>query len=295
MTAERNRRNKISKEPHTEGREIRWAEVDADDVGEHSNAFEDIYEDRLDALVLRNSFPSDVAAVVVGQFAQSSELPWLRPNRIGPNTDIRVLGVSATPTFETPGGPEVDGYFRDAEQYEQVTRELLGDFSAPAYIEGLLGTVSRGRPVGLLVDSKGRRFASCTVRSLPEGQSIIVHNDHFHFNLPVYADAVGQLDAAISLSFFALLQAPEGGGELIVHGLAHDDETPRTENGFPDGQAIATRYRFHKFRMNSSDAIVFGAGKFYHHVEPIMGATPRVTLGGFLALDKDHKSVVYWN
>ena len=127
-------------ELQTEGREIRWAEVDADDVGQYANAIEDIYEDRLDALVLKNSFPADVASAVIERFAGNGELPWLRPNRIGPNTDIRVLGVSATPTFETPTGPDVDGYFRDAEQYDQVTGKLLGHFGAQSYIEGLLGS-----------------------------------------------------------------------------------------------------------------------------------------------------------
>ena len=93
---------------HTEGREIRAAEVDFPDVGDFSNAIEDIYEDRLDALVLRGGMPVDVATSVTRRLTENADLPWLRPNKIGPRADIHVLGVAATPTFETPGGPDVE-------------------------------------------------------------------------------------------------------------------------------------------------------------------------------------------
>ena len=270
--------------------------MDLNAIGDYSNAIEDIYDDKLDAIVIRNAFPLDVASQIVDRLHSDSSLPWLRPNKIGPNTDIHVLGVPATPTFESPGGPDVEAYFDAGAKYDEVIRTVFPDSCNPvSYTEDFLGRVSGGRPVEIVQEAGGRRFASCSLRSLPEGQSIIVHNDHYHFKLPVYATVVSNLDTTISLSFFVVLQAPDGGGELVVHGVTHEDEIPFLPNRMPDAKAIQTRYKFEKFDLAAGDAIVFGAGKFYHHVEPVSGTRPRVTLGGFVAFDRPREKVVYWN
>ena len=285
-----------SERTNDEGRDIRWAAIQTDDAGGYADAIEDIYRDRLDAIVLRQSFPAGPAAHALRRIRDNDGIPWLRPNRTGPNADIRVLGIAATPSFENPQGPGTDTYFDNVEFYEQATDGLFeADFSVARCIEGLLGRISGGRPVERLVNTDGRVFAACSVRSLPEGQCIIVHNDYGHIELPIYADVVSALDRAITLSFFAVLQAPESGGRLFVHGVTDSDDVPRLPGGFPDGEAIRRRYKYHAFDLGAGDVIVFGAGKFYHHVEPVGGPRPRVTLGGFLALSSDRRKVLYWN
>jgi hypothetical protein len=159
----------------------------------------------------------------------------------------------------------------------------------------LLAGAAGGRPVERLVGADGRPFAACTVRSLPEGQRIIVHNDHGHYQLPVYRGILDRLDTTTSLSFLVLLQAPEAGGELVIHGVTHADPVPRTSFGMPDGAAIAAQFPSRALAMAAGDVCVFAAGRFYHHVAPVIGATPRITLGGFMTLDRDHARVVYWN
>jgi hypothetical protein len=260
------------------GRAIRTALATAGDLARHANAIEDIHQDRLDALVLRHGFPEAARLALLQRIGDDATLPWLRPNRTGPQTDLRVLGVAATPTFETPGGPAVDGYFDAAARYGVLYDELLDvGPSVPAHLEAVLGRVAGGRPVERLTQPDGRRFAPCSIRSLPEGQRIIVHNDYYHFQLPVYRDVVADLDATTSLSFLVQLQAPDDGGELVIHGLSHADPTPRLAGGMPD------------------DVLLFAAGRLYPHVAPVIGARPRVTLGGFLTFDRGHTRVVYWN
>lgn len=241
---------------------------------------------------MRGAFPEasrlDVLASLDGD-----ALPWLRPNRSGPRADIRVLGVTATPTFETPGGPPVDAYFDDARRYTALYEQLFAGITG--HIEALLGRLSGGRPVERLVNGDGRAFAACTIRSLPEGQRIIVHNDYHHFRLPLYREVIERLDTTASLSFLILLQAPEQGGKLVIHGLRHDDETPRLASGLPDGDTIERRYRCVRLKMVAGDLLVFAAGRYYHHVAAVIGSRPRVTLGGFLTFDREHRKVLYWN
>lgn len=278
------------------GRDIRVNEIAADEVDAHASAIEDIHQGRLDALVVQRGFPEAVRRAILARVAAGGDLPWLRPNRTGPQADIRVLGVAATPTFETPGGPPVDAYFTDAARYDAIYDRLPGaEPGVPHHLEAVLGRLSGGRSVERLVRPDGRSFAACTVRVLPEGQRIIVHNDHSHFQLPVYRDVVDRLDTSASLSFLVLLQAPESGGELVIHGVTHADPVPRLPGGMPDGAAIQERYPARRIAMAEGDLMLFAAGRLYHHVAPVVGSRPRITLGGFLTLDRDHRSVVYWN
>ena len=279
-----------------EGRDIRCSEIYPGASANVANAIEDIYDDQLDAVVLREAFPSDATDGALRRISNDAGLPWLCPNRTGPSADIRVLGVAATPSFETPTGPAVDTYFDAVEQYESVTSNLFGmNFDACDYIENLLGQAAGNRPVERLTNIDGRPFAACTVRSLPEGQCIILHHDRGHLDLPIYADVVSGLDTSIILSFFAVLQAPESDGRLIVHGVTDTDPVPRLANGYPDSDAIRRRYKFKAFELRARDVIIFGAGKYYHQVEPVGGPRPRVTLGGFLAFSRDRQKVYYWN
>lgn len=277
-----------------QGRTIRALEVAADGAG-HADAIADIHQDRLDAVVLRGAFPAPLREAILARLADGA-LPWQRPNSSGPQADIHVLGVAATPTFNTPGGPALDRYFEEAAGYTALYDQLFA--SAPGRvdaIEELLEQVSGGRPVERLAARDGRQFAGCTIRSLPEGQRIIVHNDGRHYQLPVYGEVASDLDTTTCLSFVVLLQEPAAGGELVIHGLAASDPTPRLPSGMPDGETIKARYRSHQVELAAGDVLVFAAGRLYHHVAPVVGPTPRITLGGFLTLDRDHRRVIYWN
>jgi hypothetical protein len=276
------------------GRTIRAADVTPAELDEHADAIAEIHQDRLDAVVLRQAFPEPLRANILAHLA-SGELPWMRPNSSGPQADIRVLGNAATPTFNTPGGPDYDRYFDDAAQYDQLYQQLLSGGGPADAIEELLEHVAGGREVHRLALPDGRRFAGCTIRSLPEGQRIIVHNDGRHYQLPVYKDVSAELDTSTCLSFVVLLQAPEAGGEVIIHGLTDADQVPRLANFMPDGEAIKSRFRSHRVDMDAGDVLVFAAGRFDHHGAPVIGSTPRITLGGFMTLDKDHRRIFYWN
>lgn len=277
-----------------QGRTIRAVDVTPGDLAAHADAIAEIHRGTLDCVVLRRAFPEPLRAAILERLA-NGELPWLRPNSSGPQADIRVLGNAATPTFNTPGGPAYDRYFEDAAEYGALYDQLLAQASGSDAIEELLERISGGRPVRRLALPDGRKFAGCTIRSLPEGQRIIVHHDGRHFQLPVYKDVTPELDTTTCLSFVILLQAPDAGGQVIIHGLTDEDQVPRLANFMPDGEAIKARYRSHKVELDAGDVLVFSAGRFYHHVAPVEGATPRITLGGFMTLDKAHARVLYWN
>jgi hypothetical protein len=116
----------------------------------------------------------------------------------------------------------VQSYFDEAARYDRLYDELLG--ASPNPLEALIATAAGGRPVERLARPDGTRFAGCTIRSLPEGQRIIVHNDHSHIALPVYRDVLDVLDTTTTMSILVVLQAPEQGGVFkcgeSCHGLS---------------------------------------------------------------------------
>ena len=47
--------------------------------------------------------------------------------------------------------------------------------------------------------------------------------------------------------------------------------------------------------MDVGDVFLLASGRCLHRVSPIQGAKARVTMGGFLALDKPRERVLFWS
>ena len=67
-------------------------------------------------------------------------------------------------------------------------------------------------------------------------------------------------------------------------------------NGYQwDLPAIEQRYHSQSFTLETGDLILLASGRCLHRVNMISGPRARVTMGGFLALDKDGKRVFFWS
>jgi hypothetical protein len=58
---------------------------------------------------------------------------------------------------------------------------------------------------------------------------------------------------------------------------------------------IEKRYHFARFVMDVGDLFLLASGRCLHRVGKITGPKARVTMGGFLALDKARERVVFWS
>ena len=106
-----------------------------------------------------------------------------------------------------------------------------------------------------------------------------------------------RLDTSTCISFFVLLQRPIAGGRLCVYALKPNEEgdLPRLQTGMLDPLAVDRQVPHSFFDLEQGDLIVFGSSRLYHRVEPVEGPRSRVTMGGFLALDRAHEQVLYWS
>jgi hypothetical protein len=67
-------------------------------------------------------------------------------------------------------------------------------------------------------------------------------------------------------------------------------------NGFQwDLAAVEARFDSAKVQTAAGDLFLFASARCLHRVAPVSGPRARVTMGGFLALDRTHERVLYWS
>ena len=276
----------------TVGRVVRSADVDVADAGRLSNAIDQMYEDRLDVIVIRRALdPARLAAVGEQLDRDDTSAAWARPNARMPIEDIQVLGsdIPATPTYSAPTGASLDAYLESAKGHQAATAGLFDqDFNVAGEFRRVLGQFADGRPVDIPVADDGRQYVPFTIRRLVDGRQIGLHHD-YHYPLALYSQLAPKLDTRTLISFVATLRRPEAGGELFVYAVTPDTPNPpKMPNGFQwDLEAVEKRFHWTSFETNPGDLFLLASGRCLHRIGRVAGPRARVSMGGFLALDKD--------
>ena len=281
-------------------RSVRSIDVDARDVSAVANGIEDMYGDVLDVIVARGAINAAVLAEVGERLDSDARDPgWSRPNEKMPVEDLQLLGTDtpATPTYQAPRGASLDAYLGSAAAHAADAAAVFEPgFDAAHEIRTALGRFSGGRPVVLAHASGGRPYVPFTIRRLVDGKQIGIHHD-YHYRLDLYHEMSQQVDTRTLISYVATLRTPRSGGELFVYGATSETpDVPKLPNGFSyDLAAIEERYDCARFVMNVGDLFLLASGRCLHRVGRISGPQARITMGGFLALAKEHDRVLFWS
>ena len=265
-----------------------------------ANAIEQMYDDALDVILVRSAFDRGrLAAAATALDQDASDPGWARPNEKMPVEEIQLLGTDtpATPTYQAPRGASLDSYLESARRHRAATDPVFEPgFDAAQEFRRVLSAFSGGRPVDIAVSADGREYVPFTIRRLVDGKQIGIHHD-YHYPLDLYTDLASRLDTRTLISFVVTLQAPEQGGELFVYGVTPDTpDAPKMPNGFQwDLEAIERRFDRASFAPAAGDLFLLASGRCLHRVGRIIGPRARVTMGGFLALTKDHERVLFWS
>lgn len=281
-------------------RQIRSVDVDVADAGSLSNAIDQMYEDALDVILVRRAFdPERLAAV--GEYLDRDDAPaaWARPNARMPMEDIQVLGseIPATPTYSAPTGASLEAYLASAGGHQAATAGLFDPgFDVTDAFKRVLGRFAGGRDVDIPVADDGRRYVPFTIRRLTDGKQIGLHHD-YHYPLALYNQLAPKLDTRTLISFVVTLRRPEAGGELFVYAVTPDTpDPPKMPNGFQwDQDALERRFPWTSFHTNPGDLFLLASGRCLHRIGRVSGPRARISMGGFLALDKDDRQVLYWS
>ena len=281
-------------------RVIRSVDIDSAHAAGLSSGIEDLYNDTLDVIVARRAFPLAPMNAAGDLLDRDDRNPgWERPNEKMPVEDIQILGTDtpATPTYRAPRGGSLDAYLDGTARHRAAAQQAFpAEFDTVATIERVLGQFSGGRPVVLPTSADGRAYAPFTLRRLVDGKQIGLHHDN-HYPLDLYSELRPLVDTRTLVSWVVTLRRPSEGGELCVYGVTPDTPNPpKMPNGFQwDFEAVERGFDRATFTMDVGDLFLLASGRCLHRVNRITGPLARVTMGGFLALDKDRTRVLYWS
>jgi hypothetical protein len=279
---------------------VRFVDISSTAVDAVANGIEDLYDDKLDVIVVRNAFAREPLEKAGAELDHDDrDRGWARPNARMPVEDIQLLGTNtpATPTYQEPRGASLESYLESARRHRaSVSGVFDEDFDAAEAVETVLGRFSGGRPVHPAVATTGDAYVPFTLRRLVHGKQIGLHHD-YHYTLPLYKELAPRVDTRTLVSYVTLLRQPEAGGDLFVYAVTPDTpDPPKLPNGFSwDLKAVEERFHSASFHLDVGDFFLLASGRCLHRIAPIEGRKARVTLGGFLALDKDHREVFYWS
>lgn len=269
-------------------------DVDVDDLHHFPNGLDDIRQERLQGLLIRNVMPADFCAEVVARL-ERKEIPFLElsfQKTYGAHLLGRPVDMS---------DPGLTQYFRESREFREACRKLFqGGPDYESRIEDVCKRIGGGRSVQVppaRAPDEGS-YISSTIRILPPGGTIGVHCG----NEAMYRQTYNHLNTIIEnvdqLSFFLTLNAPEGGGELVIFSLRHDAIEPSMMNKegtrcYVDN--VIDRYQKVAVRPRTGDLLIFDGGRYFHLVSPVLGAKIRWTIGGFIGFGRDDKSLYYWS
>lgn len=280
-------------------RTVRVRDVPAGDTSTLRTGIEDLYDDRVDVIVLRGAFPRAPLAAAGASLDRDDIAPgWARPNAKMPVEDIQILGTDtpATPTFSAPRGASLETYLESAKRHSADTNGVFAPgFDATKEFQRVLAGCASGRPADVAESAQGQPYVPYTIRRLIHGRQIGAHHD-YHYGLSLYNELAPRLDTSTLVSFVVTLGKPDAGGELFVYGVTPETPAPKLPNGFSwDVPAIEKTYAFERLVMDVGDVFLLASGRCLHRVGPIHGPHARVTMGGFFAFDKPRSRVLFWS
>ncbi len=119
-------------------RPVRSVEVSPAELTKIPHGIEEIYDDDLDAIVVRGALPAEALSGAANLLQGELRSEWESPNKVLPGENIELVGMPATPTARMPKGPSMDTYLEEAErQTKLLDRLFTEEFDVVGRVERL--------------------------------------------------------------------------------------------------------------------------------------------------------------
>ncbi|MEC7987018.1 MAG: 2OG-Fe(II) oxygenase [Myxococcota bacterium] len=223
-----------------------------------------VYNREVIGLVIRNAWTVtqcrsflDACRVLPTQTLSTKPTPYLR-------------SMLLAPTQRHPKGVPLKEYFQHAEQCNPTLQIAQGD------LESLFGSCVETGAVSLL--SNPRPHCIGSIRYFYPTESVPWHFDTYNPS-PSFDHLHQYTDRRLQLSWYIPVQNPQQGGLLRVRSVHREQEQS---------------HHFYTIELQIGDFVLFDASNYQHQITTVHGTQPRITFGGFAALDTKHKELLYW-
>lgn len=265
-------------------------ELAADQVADCRDAIPRIFAGTLAGVLIRGVLDGEEIRALIGALERHRDaLPSFHP----PVFKGYVLGK---PLVSASDG--LAGYLDAAERF-RTGCAALGDQLRrfEARIHDTMAALAAGYDVAVPRGADGRQYLTTTVRVLLQGDRLPLHYENETFGNPAMDALRPMLDVSTLMSFYLPLAIPRSGGVLRLyhtHCLDGGDSLVERLGGEERARPQFEQWGFSVILPRVGDLLVFDGGRWYHDVTPIEDGT-RWTLGGFLAMTRDHRGVRYWS
>lgn len=262
--------------------------VTLDDLADMPTCFADVQNGQLDGVVIKGLFAPDLMAQAVRVMDEhmdgADEL-----------TFGAMLGFPLNKCDDSR-----NEYLAQAEAFVPIHQEVFG-FDIRAFLTDVMRRGSGGRVVDVPVEGD-RPYTPTTFRIMRPGWGgLKAHTGNEFTQLEAESRGMVWLKPRARmmgcLSWFAVAQPAEVGGELRLADLLWDD-TPDELKGFDQNNrddSFFDELGQDVVALDAGDLIVFAGGRIWHKVSDVGGGRDRVTFGGFAALSQDDERFWYWS
>ncbi|WNG29040.1 2OG-Fe(II) oxygenase [Cystobacter fuscus] len=274
---------------------FKFRSVDFSQLDSLERCLDEFARRTLDGVLIRQVYPAEYMREISARIERHEPpfpiFPWTVPPAVA-RKNKHLYGITLVAADHCL--PE---YFNVAEGFRSHCHELFRDGADyEERMKSIFSVLSGGRPVSLPRSPDGQGYMPATIRILPTGATIELHCDNNLSHHPSYAHLKTVCDVNNQLSFFLTLNAPGAGGELVVYERrwSDNDDAPSEYVVSKDSSMVEDR-EWISIKPQPGDMILFAGGRIYHRVAATQGASPRYTIGGFLANGLDGKSLYYWS
>ena len=280
-----------------------FIETTVEELVNYPDGINDIYNRKIDGFLIKNALSQNEVESLLGNFFR------IFPEKktvINEGLSMYPLPFSQVEQKNTGSRNAYKAYFEESLEFRRAFQKSLG-FDFEKRVQSVLGKIANGRnivaPPGF--DNEGS-YLSCNFRALyPAGNGTLKAHcgNYFHHEFPGFFKHLEEKSRVLNqLSYFTMLQESEEGGELVIY----DVEWEEAEIRLKGDTVLKTKkdklldlenprqVKRRKIKPGPGDMIVFAGGQIWHKVQAVGGTKERITLGGFLSLSNDDKSVFTW-
>ncbi len=290
-----------SPHPQPIGTLFKVLDVPAAELGKYPNLVADLSQGVVDVALIRGVFSTATMDTVLGRINRGEHGLVVSPQSTAdveaPQVTLFGQGITPNDVDRRPRNESQAAYHAHAEEFSALCRELFaGVEDYETRIDSLFSSISGGAKSAVPRDNLGRLFTPSTIRRLSPGAEMNLHVGNYFLSTPAYKYLQPQLCPHDQLSFFLPIDPPQAGGEIEVFELEFNDpRMPKRPTGDVVAATVEASMRFESYGPGKGDMFLFNGGRFYHRVDWVVGPRPRWTIGGFVSLSKDFKTVFHWS
>jgi hypothetical protein len=273
---------------------FRIATVQADAVADAHISYGDLFDRKLDALIIKGFYDAqEVARIKQGMDSMDRD----RLSGYGGRY------TSIPPVFEKLNKEGDVSYFARAQQDLSYLKDITQvDFEEKNF--RLFQTMAtQGETIASApFSASGDHFPSGCLRSITPDYGIIrIHadNDFYRGKEQQYGYFLSQVDVRNHVSYIAMIQKAETGGNLVLHDIEYDayaeiDNAMNLIHRTSGQKNHVDTFRKLELKLDEGDLILFSGGQIWHSVSRMGGQSNRYTYGGFSAWSLDRKHIYLW-